>query len=1288
MKKINLEDNINSIRCRVENLDKNVITLVSDTYNLNKFCKFMIKSKRQNNNSGNDGFKILSSFDDTPYRRMTSALAHIISESNDSPPVYRHPHSKRIIQFAFGDSTFYPVDEVILKLPSLPSDLHSDLPPKNAILPRDIVSVYDKLDFNQKMAIEKVLKNVDPLYSIDLPPKDDSNTEVNLAPPILPIMIIHGGPGTGKTTVLVQIILRAVLQLRKKILICSSSNVAVDNIGLRLLRTFQNDSDANEDGSFISPPTILRLGSSAKIMNLENLTWKERPEGNTQQGATTKTGGEKIRKRSREKFKTKDNKTAIRYTLHQHLCQSNPSSQLLKDLENRLSTTLKMATDHQQQICKLPTSHPKCQSHTARNIKLNSDTNDTNSNASSINDILETPSSHQTEMEIRQLLKEAELEIIRSADIILSTLISFGKYALKAERFDMLIIDECSQSLEAACWIPMLHAPFCLLAGDHLQLPPTIISKDPVTKEGLQISLMERLIGMYAKDEPISNYSSNPNHVKKMFLPSSFSNYSSNFLENWEVGVKRQVENDFLIRLNMQYRMNECIAKFISDRFYDSRLTTPPHVATRVLSDLISNIQYGPLVLIDTFGFEHVLPSNDNAQIPACAQCMPKQMTRNTFNIGLNSQNNSLLGHPVIYNNHHTLNAFIRISSFNNPCNSIPVAQRNMHLLNCCNRADSGISSSPGSFNDSLSSSLTREVSGKTSKANLAEVECVYLHVTRLMNSGLGQSDIGIISPYSFQIELLNRKLSHIYPDIEIKSVDGFQGKEKEVIILSLVRSNPSGDIGFLQDSRRVNVALTRAKKHLCIVCDISHYFLLKSKIKRYRENGYGALSAFLTYALINGQTIHHSNGKVSKNVSDLASRCKMITVNKMDDIPTSNEVIANVKLAPINAKTPTKHHNQIISKKSINVIAQNFSNTHISTKANNHAEYAKIKSFILDLHRHVIDFAEKPFPGHNSNDITTYLSMLSYENEFIDIVRSLENTYLISFCKKIESSLIHGRINFEYLPNRKDYHRTLGQNDDETNICREIRGNCDVVDKCNDSSHRTFTPYLFKYTFSSFVLSSEIYKYYARHVSNKLERCLEVLSVIIVPPPPFINLSVGLTLVFEVRVSDVRPEANTPLIKFAQLCITNEGEYHSPVRDNGNDAKVMEDARLSENAEMRTPKCGFINNFMSNIKKKIFIKNFCQTLDNDAINILPSYNLPYVDKQNLKRKDGANMVEQSSLDVSLNKQGRINTCYKNECKFCIFYYGFPCRFSCVAYKFCLLHYRPETHDCIYLRGM
>lgn len=85
------------------------------------------------------------------------------------------------------------------------------------------------------------------------------------------------------------------------------------------------------------------------------------------------------------------------------------------------------------------------------------------------------------------------------------------------------------------------------------------------------------------------------------------------------------------------------------------------------------------------------------------------------------------------------------------------------------------------------------------------------------------QVDFGIISPYKAQVRLLrkymknNRMLKPLRHQISINTVDGFQGQERDVILISMVRDNTSGHIGFLNDLRRMNVAITRARMKLII---------------------------------------------------------------------------------------------------------------------------------------------------------------------------------------------------------------------------------------------------------------------------------------------------------------------------------------------------------------------------------------------------------------------------------------------------------------------------------------
>lgn len=108
-----------------------------------------------------------------------------------------------------------------------------------------------------------------------------------------------------------------------------------------------------------------------------------------------------------------------------------------------------------------------------------------------------------------------------------------------------------------------------------------------------------------------------------------------------------------------------------------------------------------------------------------------------------------------------------------------------------------------------------------SSKFNGGEALQVKDHVINLLELNVKQEDIGIISPYNAQVSYLKKILWEEYPMIEISTVDGFQGREKEVIIYSLVRSNDKFEVGFLKEERRMNVAITRPKKQLCIIGNI-----------------------------------------------------------------------------------------------------------------------------------------------------------------------------------------------------------------------------------------------------------------------------------------------------------------------------------------------------------------------------------------------------------------------------------------------------------------------------------
>jgi regulator of nonsense transcripts 1 len=157
------------------------------------------------------------------------------------------------------------------------------------------------------------------------------------------------------------------------------------------------------------------------------------------------------------------------------------------------------------------------------------------------------------------------------------------------------------------------------------------------------------------------------------------------------------------------------------------------------------------------------------------------------------------------------------------------------------------LSACKSSSNDPLPSVLfvhhdnPEEVIGR-SRINRGEMKIIAAIVEDLLleNPDIKGEDIGIIAPYVAQInslsmmlgsdpaweasfaDCLGKERARQIKDIEVKTVDGFEGREKEVIIFSTVRNNHFGNIGFLSDRRRMNVALTRARRGMFVLGSIT----------------------------------------------------------------------------------------------------------------------------------------------------------------------------------------------------------------------------------------------------------------------------------------------------------------------------------------------------------------------------------------------------------------------------------------------------------------------------------
>jgi predicted DNA helicase len=278
--------------------------------------------------------------------------------------------------------------------------------------------------------------------------------------------------------------------------------------------------------------------------------------------------------------------------------------------------------------------------------------------------------------EARQLEARTVERILDDASVILSTLTAIDSTILGQRHFDLCVIDEAGQSTEPATWIPIPRAQRLVLAGDHQQLPPTVVSPQ-AEREGFGLSLLEQ--------------------------------------------VMRRDGEHLARRLDVQYRMHEQIMGFSSAEFYEGTLVADSAVAHHRLCDLpgvtADELTETAITFIDTAGANY----------------------------------------------------------------------------------DEEQSSDSFSYSNASEAALTRQ------------------KVEQLLAAGVSATDIGVITPYAAQV----RRLRDLLPeDVEVGSVDGFQGREKEAIVISLVRSNLAGNVGFLAETRRMNVALARARRKLIVIGD------------------------------------------------------------------------------------------------------------------------------------------------------------------------------------------------------------------------------------------------------------------------------------------------------------------------------------------------------------------------------------------------------------------------------------------------------------------------------------
>jgi hypothetical protein len=406
---------------------------------------------------------------------------------------------------------------------------------------------------------------------------------LDLADRALDLALVHGPPGTGKTTVLVEVIRRAAAR-GEPVLATAPSNLAVDNLVERL-------AEAGVDG--------VRVGHPARVLP-----------------------------------------AVLAHTLEARVA-SHEAARIARGLLAEALELRRSARKRKGRRGPGRFSEARVAERDARALLA----------------------------EARALEARAEEEVLARAPVVLATLTSLDAPALARRRFALAVVDEATQAVEPAAYLALLRAERAVLAGDHLQLPPTVLSAEAQVG-GLGVSLFERLVAAHGE-------------VVKVTLAE-------------------------------QYRMNERIMRYPSEALYGGALRAHPSVADRALDA-------APLEVVDTSGrgFEETTPE------------------------------------------------------------------------------------------------------GSDSKQNDGEAELVAAEVERVIALGVAPADLAVIAPYDAQVQLLRQLLAaRLDQGLEVDTVDGFQGREKDAVVVSLVRANDAGEVGFLADVRRMNVALTRAKRKLVVVGD------------------------------------------------------------------------------------------------------------------------------------------------------------------------------------------------------------------------------------------------------------------------------------------------------------------------------------------------------------------------------------------------------------------------------------------------------------------------------------
>eukprot|EP01041_Mallomonas_annulata_P008009 gene8009-16395_t len=589
------------------------------------------------------------------------------------------------------------------------------------------------------------------------------------------IKIIHGPPGTGKTSTVVTILRLYLSTPDLTIHATAPTNIAVCELARRFVKRFVNRTKDKEEYNDVKPADILIIEDISKLGlkgGLELFSLDLRLERLYDNIANIESIYETICEFQNPEF-MKDiyEKKKV---LQPDISSPEFINEYLLELSQRLDCSasglliehpscsfskrdMKMVLDDFNTFQQLPhhilstwIQHNQQQQH-------NND-NDDNNNSSSCDNFLSSTLRHLvvTVGVLRMTIEPADLrrEVITRARLIFSTVMAGGRKLFDDIPVDIVVIDEATQLVEAQTSVLFRESLQCLvLVGDNKQLPATTMSTHPLA-EGYKRSLFDRLID--------NNY---PSYL-----------------------------------LNIQYRMHPDISRWPRVQFYEGKI-------------------------------------KDGDNVKSADYCKPWHHTIPPFSI-----------YDIASGKEET----DAVGSKFNKKEELAVRKLLSHIRKTVGDID-------------------KDTDKEKAK-------------TKVMS-------IGIISPYQAQVKLLKPLTTVKDIHVIVKSIEDFQGQYCDIVIFTAVTTNAGDTSGFLSDTRRLNVALTRARYALIVLCNgksLESNSTWRDMIEYAKTSGQYMNESNSTII----QSINKNNNKIFENFSEL----KSLFENSLWKIQFNNDFFVSIR--------------------------------------------------------------------------------------------------------------------------------------------------------------------------------------------------------------------------------------------------------------------------------------------------------------------------------------------------------------------------------------------------------